>query len=834
MENRCVRNGQFSFLRLRGSAKNEGLRRKPRRLLAVENLERRTLLSCDHSETPHADNPVLQAEHLAVMDLVPCEAATTQAIVSGEWDNAATWDHGIPVAESNVLIPEGMSVLIDSVLDPKLRTVRIDGELSFAPNVNTALRVDTIVVTPEGVLTIGTDAAPIAPNVEARITFADRGPIDTTWDPNLLSRGLISHGTVIMHGAAKTAFVPIVDGLTKKSSRIVLASVPSGWQAGDQIVITGVASNAKQDQQLSIRSISGSVVTLDAKLRHNHTPPVSGVSVVAANLSRNVILESENSSDLTRRGHVMFMHSPAVHVDNAAFVSLGRTNKAEPLNNVQLDSAGQLIPGTGTNTVGRYPVHFHRSGVAAGASPAVIQGSVVVNSPGWGVVNHSSNVVAQDNVVFNVVGAAYVAEAGDEVGAFRHNIAIRSTGSGDPLRDREKLQDFGHTGDGFWLQAPGVEVTNNIAAGQAHAGFVYFTEGLNVGGETTRILASNLPDPSIAGGKDSVDVGAVPLRLFQGNQVFGSARGLEIWLHMQGADPAIQSVVQDLTVWGTRASGTFFGYSSQIVLKNAVILGDVRNPIGIGIDNNDGVKDITYENVRVEGFQTGIEVPLSGTVHISGGLLRNVQNIALESAAKRGREVAIAGDVRFEPLTSAALNGRIPYDVYLKAQLDFKDLDITKVFNPDVIIQADLNGNRRQLYYSEQAADQIPFGVATAPAYIPTELIGKSNLQLVQDYGLAVAGTLTPAGATTDPHIHGLVGEIATYPSHPELVSDRFTRQSTGYQLVYRLPDGRKVTDPQLVDLHAGWNVITRLIGGKNESFLVYSSPTKPLPTPEP
>src|SRR5262245_25868600 len=141
MKSRCVRNGQISFLRLRGSAKNERLRETPRRQLAVESLERRTLLSCDHSEPPHADDPARQAEHLAIMNLVPCEAATTQAIVSGEWDNAATWDHGIPVAEANVLIPEGMSVLINSVLDPKLRTVRVDGELSFAPNVNTALNV---------------------------------------------------------------------------------------------------------------------------------------------------------------------------------------------------------------------------------------------------------------------------------------------------------------------------------------------------------------------------------------------------------------------------------------------------------------------------------------------------------------------------------------------------------------------------------------------------------------------------------------------------------------------------------------------------------------------
>ena len=94
---------------------------------------------------------------------------------------------------------------------------------------------------------------------------------------------------------------------------------------------------------------------------------------------------------------------------------------------------------------GRYAVHFHRTGVDGSADPVSISDSVVSGSPGWGIVNHSSNVDVSDNVVFNATGAAFVTEAGNELGRFDHNIAIHSRGSGEVVMGRERIQDFGRT-----------------------------------------------------------------------------------------------------------------------------------------------------------------------------------------------------------------------------------------------------------------------------------------------------------------------------------------------------------------------------------------------------
>src|SRR5262249_15510550 len=161
--------------------------------------------------------------------------------------------------------------------------------------------------------------------------------------------------------------------------------------------------------------------------------------------SRNVSLESQNqnASELNRHGHIMFMHSPRVKIHNAGFYDLGRTDKRIPVNDGKLDGEKKLIAGSGTNPRGRYPVHFHRTG-SDGQSPAIpVKGCAVVNSPGWGYVNHSSHVEMDDNVAYNVHGAAFVTEAGDEIGAFRRNLAVRSAGSGHDTIARNDIQDFG-------------------------------------------------------------------------------------------------------------------------------------------------------------------------------------------------------------------------------------------------------------------------------------------------------------------------------------------------------------------------------------------------------
>ena len=129
------------------------------------------------------------------------------------------------------------------------------------------------------------------------------------------------------------------------------------------------------------------------------------------------------------------------------------------------------------NVRGRYSVHFHRAGVVD-TPAASVRGSVATDNPGWAYVNHSSNVDFVGNVAYDVDGAAFNTESGDEIGSFVDNISIRSHGTGGAPVDRQFLHDFGHAGHGFWFQGPGVTVEGNVATGATGAGFIFYSESL--------------------------------------------------------------------------------------------------------------------------------------------------------------------------------------------------------------------------------------------------------------------------------------------------------------------------------------------------------------------
>src|SRR5688500_16233676 len=115
----------------------------------------------------------------------------------------------------------------------------------------------------------------------------------------------------------------------------------------------------------------------------------------------------------------MLVHSPDVDVNHAPFDHLGRPDKDVRINDPVLDDAGHLVPCTGTNPRGRHGLHLHRTGTDFSHAPATVRGSVVRDSVGWGFVNLSSNAVFENDVSYNVFGAGFVTEAGDEIGAFR-------------------------------------------------------------------------------------------------------------------------------------------------------------------------------------------------------------------------------------------------------------------------------------------------------------------------------------------------------------------------------------------------------------------------------
>ena len=734
---------------------------------------------------PHADQPELQPGHMAAMGLVDPAAVTHAAVASGPWSAAATWaDGALPTAGARVLVPAGLTVTVDAVFAAELKTLRVDGTLRFDPTTTTELRVDTLVSALGSRVEIGTPDSPVQPDATARIVFADLGEIDPAVDPRQLGRGAIFHGTTRIHGAAKTSFASLATPPRAGDTTLELAAAPQGWQVGDRLVVAGTRADATGEETVTVTGIAGATVSFDQPLRYDHLPPRADLAVHVANLTRNVVFSSENPS-LSRRGHVMFMHNPDVQVAHAAFNDLGRTNKLEILDPPYFDEEGEFVEGTGRNATGRYSVHFHRTGIDGGMAPATVTGSVVAGNPGWGFVNHSSHVDFTDNVAYDVTGAAFNTEAGDEIGSFVGNLAIKMHGSREEPQARQVHGDFGHAGDGFWLQGPGVRVENNIVSGATGSGLILYAEALFQDGlGITTFAAANLPDPTAAEGAENVPVTLAPLAAFSGNTAYGSELGAQIYYHRtfivieeeQEPQAALQfqpSVMEDLQLWGN-ANGMRINYTVDTIFRNIEIIGPADGLGDTGFDALNFYNRGThrYENLQIEGYEVGFSVPRSGVVTVDGGRFDNLVDFMITEPRQLGRRLLFTGDIAFGDLETGVVNGETIERMHFEMDANQRpaaDSANEHYFLDDQVLLDFGPYAGEQLYFFQQQADHVLFSempVQLTPdepgPEVGEEIIGLTNAEIQELLRLAVGGAIAPADAVEVERIIGLLGSPAT------------------------------------------------------------------------
>lgn len=598
-----------------------------------------------------------------VLSLVPHSAVTHIAVNNGSWFDPQTWQGGeVPVSDANVLIEQGVEVTYDQKSDARIKTIRIDGKLGFTQHKDTKLIVDFIAVSSTGTLEIGTEATPVQAGSQTQIIFAPvdpgKGAIDRNWDSKQLSRGLVTeHGAQVdIWGTEKTPYLTLAGDHKAGATKLVFSeSVPSSWQVGDKIVVTGTQwdntgshqdNSITQDEVLTISSIDGNKITFSHNdvegnaLRFDHvTPDGFDLDLYVANLDRNISFSTEggDSVPIGQRGHIMFMdHNTEIH--NTGFYDLGRTNKDLYRDNPRFDDQGNLIPGTGTNPQGRYSIHLHKvfDHDANDLNSASITGNAVWGSPGWGYVVHGSRAKVEDNVSFDVLGAHYVTEDGNEQASFRRNIAIKGTGAEtDPTADllggnRNGERDFGDSGIGFWIGTSyaATAFEDNITTGMKDAGIIIY--GTNDGFTPPDVPVANLPAElqHIAGNADMIGSWKVPIHDFRKNTVYNADSGIEVrgvtrddWGTDQfSIDHNKQSLIEDSYIWGIRETGVQISYASYTTLKDALIIGNIQNPVlrdgadisspqGIGIYSDKNARSVIYNNVHIEGFDFGATVP---------------------------------------------------------------------------------------------------------------------------------------------------------------------------------------------------------------------------------
>jgi len=493
----------------------------------------------------------------------------------------------------------------------------IDGAMEFSDSNSTQLIVDTLYVENGGSLTIGTVDAPMPSSVTVEIVIANNGPIDVADDPQLMSRGIVSRGPVRIHGAPKTVHTKVaVDPLAGQST-LTFTEAPTGWQIGDVIVLAGTRYSGwrwdnsiqavryfgTEDEVLIITAINDNQVTVDQPLVYDHDSPRADLKTSVANFTRNITVRTENpqTAAVNERGHVMFM-TDDVDVRYAAFHELGRTDKS-----IASLEAVDFSPITSTsNARGRYPFHFHRTGIDDPRNPGIAIGNAVFRSPGWGYVHHDSNAVFHNNASFDTFGAGFVAETGNEIGSWTNNIAIRAEGNSafNPKNGNDvDAFDMGRTGDGFWFQGRMVRSVDNIAASVNH-GYVYLHRGNGMIGfpntafsfpEALRRTGNALPDDA-------------PILNFHGNEAFANTVGLYVVKANPNQQHDIHSHLSDFTAWSVEA-GAALEYTSHYLLEDFDLIGKDDEPFNdanFGIDFGTNTTDMVIHRAAISGFPTGI------------------------------------------------------------------------------------------------------------------------------------------------------------------------------------------------------------------------------------
>ncbi|MBZ5636822.1 MAG: G8 domain-containing protein, partial [Acidobacteriia bacterium] len=490
------------------------------------------------------------------------------------WSDAATWpDKKVPGKDAAVTIEKDMDVVLD-VSPMPLRSLTINGKLSFADNKDLELTTEWIML--HGELEIGTEAKPHTRKATITLTDnvkdEDMSGIGGTNDRS--DRGImLMGGTLNLHGNRTNSWTKLSKTAEAGSNSIEVLNA-AGWRAGDVIVLASTDFDPRQAERRTIAAIRGNTITIDKKLDSMHfgkiTFDVDERGEVGM-LSRNIVIQASPDADTTLfGGHIMAMGGSKMFVDG-----------------VELNRMGQNMH------LARYPIHWHLIGDAQGQ---YIRNSAIHNTYSRCVTVHGTNYLGiENNVTYNNIGHCFFLEDGVEHdNQFVHNLGIltkchpdapcvptnlaaagekRAAGNGQQAKD--VLLPSDNTAATFWITNPDNTYRDNVAAGSDSNGFwMSLPEHPNGKFADTEISAKTWPRRTpfkeFKGNVSHSNYDAFMFdRNIAANNTFGvtgsSHTGLE-----NPADPnskALVSVFENLTAYKNR-NGGIWGRGEMHEFKN--------------------------------------------------------------------------------------------------------------------------------------------------------------------------------------------------------------------------------------------------------------------------
>jgi cell migration-inducing and hyaluronan-binding protein len=480
------------------------------------------------------------------------------------WSDAATWpDRKVPGPNAAVTIDGDMNVVLD-VSPPPLRSLTINGKLSFADDRDLELTTEWIMV--HGELEIGTEARPHTR--KATITLTDNvkdedmsgmGGTNDRSDRGIMLMG----GTLNLHGNRTNSWTKLAKTAEAGSTSIEVLNA-AGWRAGDVIVLASTDFDPHQAERRTITAIRGNTITLDRKLDYMHfgkiTFDVDERGEVGL-LTRNIVIQASPDADQNLfGGHIMAMNASKMFVEG-----------------VELNRMGQNMH------LARYPIHWHLIGDAQGQ---YIRNSAIHDTYSRCITVHGTNyLIVQNNVTFNTIGHCYFLEDGVEHdNQFVRNLGILTKCHPNAPCVPTNLAPFGTTTNGrnfdtsgqdakdilipsdntastFWITNPDNIYRDNVAAGSDSTGFWFALpvngtgkfEGTEIGAKTfpRRTRVREFKGNTSHSNFDSfmMDRGPRP------DGHFATGGHISVTNPADANSPQVESVIEDFTAYKNRNGG---------------------------------------------------------------------------------------------------------------------------------------------------------------------------------------------------------------------------------------------------------------------------------------
>jgi cell migration-inducing and hyaluronan-binding protein len=307
------------------------------------------------------------------------QQTNSTAVKGGRWSDGATWsDKKVPGKDAAVTIGKDMNVVLD-VTPPALRSLTIEGKLSFADDKDLELTTEWVMV--HGELEIGTEAKPHTRKATITLTdnvkdedFGGMGGNDKS-DRGIMLMG----GTLNLHGVTKNTWTKLSATAAAGSTSIQVLNA-AGWKVGEEIVLASTDFNPRQAERRTISAINGNTITLDKKLDYMHfgkiTFDVDERGEVGL-LTRNIKIQASADAEQSFfGGHVMAMSASKMFVEGVEFNRMGQNL-----------------------TLARYPIHWHLIGDAQGQ---YVKNAAFHDTYNRCVTVHGTNFLhVENNVTYN-------------------------------------------------------------------------------------------------------------------------------------------------------------------------------------------------------------------------------------------------------------------------------------------------------------------------------------------------------------------------------------------------------------------------------------------------